>query len=287
MQPIAIFPKIKIVPSASCVAHEGVVPRWVDAIATNMRDEGAMKNPIIVTRLRGTAANGPRFVVIDGMHRFAALRTLEIPDVVIYEIDYFATDTTLAGWDALLFRSFSAQTMLEKLFGNAKAYRIERVAALCDAQALIEQRHALLAVTDRKHAPLVVMPRREPTVDLCVRASQLFDAAADAEQLRPLYVADSLSLADYARTKAAGIVLRTHYTKQEIIERTLAGKLFPRKSTRHLIPGRPLRVDVTLAWLRAKISLAAKNRLLQEHLRWCYESDRVRYYPEAVFVFSD
>jgi hypothetical protein len=54
-----------------------------------------------------------------------------------------------------------------------------------------------------------------------------------------------------------------------------------------MIPGRPLRIDVTIAMLRAKISLAAQNRLLKEHLRWCYESDRIRYYPERVFIFAD
>lgn len=52
-------------------------------------------------------------------------------------------------------------------------------------------------------------------------------------------------------------------------------------------PGPPPRVDLDLSLLRAEIDIEIKNRLLDEHLKWCFESDRVRFYPESMYVFAD
>lgn len=277
------FPDITIVPLSQCLAHEGVVPRWVDEIATNLLDEGVMKNPIVVTK---TKRRGKR-VVIDGMHRFAALQQLDIPTALVYEIDYDDPAIQLAGWDALTFRPFRAKAFLTQLFGKDRGYTVERTASAEAAQAAVRTREAVLAAGDRHGTFSLLCPRKPATVEACTSKARLADDVLDAQGFRPVYVADSLSIADFHQTRATGILFRTHYTKEEIIERTLAGKLFPRKSTRHLIPRRPLRVDIGIPVLRAKISLDAKNALLAERLRWCYEADRVRYYPESVFIFAD
>lgn len=282
MKPSPHFKQIKIVPMRHCITHEGVVNRWVEHIAHNLLDEGVMKNPIIVTRV-GRTHN--KWIVIDGMHRFAALRQLEIPHIAVYEIDYQHADSALGGWDALVFRPFHAQTFLRKEFKHG--YRIEKVGSAKEAKAAVDTRAALIAATDRRGPFYLLTKGHHATVDQCARTSQKVDMALDAQGYRPLYVPDTLSINDYKKTDASGLVMRTRYTKAEVLERTLEGKLFPRKSTRHMIHGRPLRVDITIAMLRAKISLAAKNRLLKEHLRWCYEADRIRYYPEPVFIFAD
>ncbi|MBI4367548.1 MAG: ParB N-terminal domain-containing protein [Deltaproteobacteria bacterium] len=284
--PTDIFPRIAVVPCRRCVAHEGIVPQWVDQIATNIRDRGVMKNPIIVTRPMASASH--KHIVIDGMHRFAAFQRLGIADIVVYQVDYADPTIRLEGWDALLFRPFRARRFLQRRFPAAKGYRIASVTEAETAQAMIDAREAVVAAADARGAIHVVRPaRRSVTVDAIIRACEDVDLALDAEGLRPVYVADTLAWEDFAAAKAHGIVMRPHYTKDEILERTVARRLFPRKSTRHLIPGRPLRVDVPLTILRAAIPLAAKNRLLNEHLRWCYAADRIRYYPESVFVFSD
>lgn len=303
--PTTIFPRIKIVRMRDCIAHEGVVTRWVEQIAANLLAEGVLKNPIIVTRPRGhrqkprqrpvrarrqcggTSDQRP-YIVIDGMHRFAAFQRLEIPDIVAYEIDYDDAAITLEGWDALVLRPFKAIPFLHRTATTlGGGYLVQRVPDLAAAQALLDTRHAVIAATDQRGRWHVIARRGTITVEALVKASEVVDRALDAADYRPVYVADALALADFHTTRAHGLIVRPHYTKPEILRRTLARRIFPRKSTRHLIPNRPLRVDVGLALLRARLSLAAKNRLLDEHLRWCYESDRVRYYPESVFIFAD
>ena len=41
------------------------------------------------------------------------------------------------------------------------------------------------------------------------------------------------------------------------------------------------------ALLKAKMSLKTKNNLLYSHLLWCFKSNRIRYYPESVYIFAD
>lgn len=84
-----ICPRIKIIPTEKCLIHEGVVQKWVDQIADTIQNDGIMKNPIIVTAHEG------HYVVLDGMHRFAALQQLKIPDILVFEVDYISKEIVL------------------------------------------------------------------------------------------------------------------------------------------------------------------------------------------------
>jgi hypothetical protein len=70
--------------------------------------------------------------------------------------------------------------------------------------------------------------------------------------------------------------------------------LFPPKATRHLIPARPLNVNVPSRWFRENISLEEINKRFSRHLQQ-KEIRRFgpgqtiggRFYEEELFVFSD
>lgn len=276
------YPTIKIVPLSQCLAHEGVVQKWVEGIAFNILDNGIMKNPIIVTK------RDEYYVVIDGMHRFAACKEVEIRDILVCEIDYFSDDIVLEGWDAFTFETLDLSTLLKTLFPTTD-YTISQVTALSDCQTRVNARTALVGGTDRRGSTWIVEKKSGAiaSVDELIRATELIDQAIDEKGLKVAYIANSISIEEFNRSGAESIVVRPVFTKNEIIERTLQNKLFPRKSTKHVVPNRPLRVDIDLALLRADIDIETKNRVLQEHLQWCFKSDRVRYYPEPIFIFSD
>jgi len=279
-----IYPRMKIVPIDKCLAHEGIVKKWVDRIAFNILDHGIFKNPIIVAKEKD------HYVVIDGMHRFAAFKKLELRDILVCEVDYLSDKIVLESWDAFTFKPLGALTFLEDLFSDNKDYVINECADLNTARAeLLERKHLLIAgdkdgkfyTLDKKDGDI------EHLLDELIHVTEIADAEIDARNLRVLYVANSLSDEQFENSDAASMILRPQFRKEEVIERTLNRQLFPRKSTRHLIPERPLRVDLDLSLMRANIDLDIKNRLLDEHLKWCFESDRVRFYPESVYVFAD
>ena len=51
---------------------------------------------------------------------------------------------------------------------------------------------------------------------------------------------------------AAGLMTPTA-TKREVVETALAGRVFAQKTTRHIIPARPMNVNVPISWLRGDL----------------------------------
>lgn len=284
MQITDIYPRLKIVPIDKCLAHEGIVEKWVDRIAFNILDYGVMKNPIIATK------QGDYFIVIDGMHRFAAFKNLEIKDIMIYDVDYFSDKIVLEGWDALTFKPLGAYKFLTELFPASEGYQVEECKDTNEARKNLLARKCLLIAGD-KGGKFYTLTRpttdKEHMLDELIGVTKHIDEEVDSKGLRVVYVADSLSAGQFENSDAQSLIIRPQFRKDEVIKRTLDKNLFPRKSTRHLIPDRPLRVDLDLSLLRANIELESKNQLLDEHLKWCLESDRVRFYPESVYVFAD
>lgn len=81
--------QIQIVPLQKCLIHEGTIPKLVDQIAGHYEADGIMKNPIIVTAYQN------HYVILDGMHRFAALQKLKARDVLVFAVDYASQEVIL------------------------------------------------------------------------------------------------------------------------------------------------------------------------------------------------
>jgi hypothetical protein len=110
----------------------------------------------------------------------------------------------------------------------------------------------------------------------------------DRRSLRVVYIADEQSAKTFRQHENAfALFKRPFFTKEEVVKRTIEGQILPRKSTRHLFPLRPLRIDIDFTLLREEIDLQIKNKLLQARLNWCLENNMVRYYPESVLVLDD
>jgi len=279
-----IYPNLKIVPIDKCLRHEGIVEKWVDRIAFSIMDIGIVKNPMIA------AKQNDHYVIIDGMHRLAAYNNLEVPDVLICEINYFSKKVRLEGWDAFTFRPLGALELLQDLFPEKDGYSIKECKDIDKARKeLIDRQHILIAGDKggKFYTLNKPMKDKEYILDELIHDTEKIDDEIDRRNLRVLYVENSTSAEQFANSDAQSMIIRPQFRKDEVIERTLSKKLFPRKSTRHLIPDRPLRVDLDLSLLRAHVDIETKNQLLDEHLKWCFESGRVRFYPESVYVFSD
>jgi hypothetical protein len=80
--------------------------------------------------------------------------------------------------------------------------------------------------------------------------------------------------------------------KNEVVENVKKRKLFPPKSTRHLVPSRPLGAGVPIEWLQGTNFPEAQSRyhdyLLSRKIRRLPEGSRVgsRRYLEEVFLFE-
>jgi hypothetical protein len=77
------------------------------------------------------------------------------------------------------------------------------------------------------------------------------------------------------------------YKPHEILELALSGAKVPMGITRHIIPGRALRVNLPLEILEGAQSLPEKNAWLDGWLKDKMKNRNVRYYPEPVFLFDE
>ncbi|MCI4319225.1 MAG: ParB N-terminal domain-containing protein [Thermoplasmata archaeon] len=72
--------------------HEEIVPERVEALVQEIRGSGRVEQPILVARGSG--------VVLDGHHRFEALRRLGVSKVPAWVVDYEDTLVQLDRWDS-------------------------------------------------------------------------------------------------------------------------------------------------------------------------------------------
>lgn len=282
-----IFENIHLVPVKKVHIHERVLSRWVDNIANHIDASGIQKNPIVVHKVKND------YIVLDGMHRVEAFKQIECRDIMVYEVDYYDPQIQLRGWDGILLKPIKYLDILNKIY--PKHIQIKKEKRSEDMHKLLREKRILFGLKDRAKNKYSIRlkdqrlssVKQSRYLDLVISALERFERYLDNQKQKILYVPDKTSESDFHTLKAELLIFRPIFVKDDIIHRTLTGKIFPRKSTRHLIPGRPLRIDFDLTILKEKINLQIKNKLLSSHLMWCFKSNRIRYYPESVYVFAD
>lgn len=75
-------PGIKLVLIAKLRAHEQVCPQRLEQLLAKIKQDGRLKNPIVVDRKTS--------VILDGHHRVESLRRLGCRVVPIMAVDYFS-----------------------------------------------------------------------------------------------------------------------------------------------------------------------------------------------------
>ncbi|MFA5895526.1 MAG: ParB N-terminal domain-containing protein [Thermoplasmata archaeon] len=70
--------------------HEQIQPDLLERTMDEIREDGYVKRPILVA--------GEHFVILDGHHRFAALKALGCRRIPAYVIDYFSDIIDLKTW---------------------------------------------------------------------------------------------------------------------------------------------------------------------------------------------
>lgn len=242
--------------------HEEVVPSYLEEIKEAFRRSIYQRNPIIADLKSG--------VILDGTHRWAAMRALGYKWIAVCKVDYLNPSVLLDRWarryevrgrfePSSLLRGFSYEPVEPEEVGKrdlavvypGRAYKVE-YKDLADA-------YAKLRVLEWRMAAL--------------------------STLGPTYVPGDLAPQE---VKGGLVLLPPTPLKHEILELARRGVLLPPKSTRHIVPARPLGVNVPLKLLaREQVNLELLNELLRQRrpvlLRAPVSLDRE--YREVVLYF--
>jgi len=125
--------------------------------------------------------------------------------------------------------------------------------------------------------------------DLLTLANRLRKLVALYAEYHPIHRLASEELEqiiEHQRPQTIVIVFPT-FTPEEIVTIVQRGCCLPTGITRHLITGRALNLNFPLEILKTPSSLEEKNRWLDQWLTKKILNNKVRFYPESVFVFDE
>lgn len=260
-----IMSKLRIMDTSSLIQHEERIERNIILLKEAMLNIGQLVDPLIVDKKTK--------IVLDGNHRMKVLKQIKVPHVVCQIVDYDNPEIEVGGWYP------SAKNIPLNKFSDFKTESVDLDAG---KKAVEKMKAAFLLVN--KEGNYLIEPGSY-NINSLIDAQQNILKTVDEEFD---YVEDTTLDSQKTHSNEIGssvhldLLVRKSYTKDEIIKRSLSGKPFPPKSTRHMIPNRIIRLNMRLGWLHQDKDEAWKylRRLLKNRVY----GGNVRRYTEPVIV---
>jgi len=234
--------------------HEETIPEVVDALAKTIGKESVVRHPVIV--------DARTLVTLDGMHRVAALGKLGCKFLPVCLVDYRNRGIRVGCWYRVVYGRTSVEKLLDviKLLGMG----VEKVSS-GDAKKALDAR-AAVGVIFSAGSYYVLKAAARGVKDAYTWVGHIEKALAMGK-LRIGYENERDAVKKVRSGDAIAVVMTPAIKKDEILDAALSGSPFVPKTTRHVVPARPMCVDVPLEWLKGNRPLKECNRMLVEQLK--------------------
>jgi L-serine kinase (ADP) len=253
--------------------HEETVSEDLRRLVEALRANPVLRHPIIADQKTG--------IVLDGTHRLAAIKQLKCNFIPSALVDYSDSQIIVERW----FRQFSGSNVRNfendlKRLGPTEVSHDECEEGLSKRRwfATVEDHQSGLAFPVRSEDPYEMF-RDSHKIEISARKNGVHIGYQDNKDRNS---GDNESL----------IMSTIKIEKREVVDTVKKGKLFPPKSTRHLVPSRPLGGGVPIDWLQDSNFSKAQSRY-QEYIqsrkvKRLPEGSRIgsRRYLEEVFLFE-
>ena len=269
------MPILQIVPSDSLVLHEDADPRRVERLTVRLREDGLMKNPPIVTPL-----DEQRYVVLDGANRVSGLWRLGVPHALVQVVDYDRVE--LDTWYHLV-----TGIPRDALFGAVRGVPGVHLlhTDLDTAREDLAQRRSLayLVCPGGEVFSITSPGSLLEGARILVDISNVYRGSANIHRVR----IDSMFALTAMYDDVAALIVYPAFTRADILALAREQAKVPTGITRHIIPGRALRVNLPLGLLTEPRPLEAKNEWLTAWQREKLATKSVRYYAESTYLFDE
>jgi hypothetical protein len=266
------LPDLRIVARETVHLHEDADPARVERLANRLRADGSLRNPPAAAPLPDGG-----FVVLDGANRTSALARLGLRVLPLQVVDYHDPGVHLDVWRHLIVEPLDIPGLL-----RAQDLRPVELSASEARSALDGRTIAAYLLTGARAWGVPLSPDRR----LATILRQVVETYKGRARIYRVPTSDLEALTDAYGTVAA-VVVFPHLTKRDIMEIAASPAKLPTGVTRHLIPGRALRVNVPLEALSRDEDLGAKNRWLAALVRRRLLDHSIRHYPEGAFLFDE
>lgn len=232
-----------------------------------------LRNPPLAAPLPGGG-----FVVLDGANRTSALRALGARAVPLQVVNYADAAVRLEVWRHFLI--IDATDLLGRL---GEAGLEARPASEGEAERILAAGRAACALVANAGTFVVEIP---DGTTLAGTLAHIVGAYKGVARIYRVQDGDRAALVREYGTEGV-LVSFPRFRKSDILAIARAPVKLPTGITRHIISGRALRLNLPLDPLNAPGAIDEKNRWLAEVIRQKLLENRIRYYPEATFLFDE
>lgn len=228
----------------SLLPHEETIPAHVRQLAFEIERDGVQKDPIIIDKESGT--------VLDGMHRLAAFGELNVENAVVCSVDYSSKAVALKRW-ARVYRASAGDSLAEAIaaIGNL------RKSTSAEALSALERQDAGIAVLTSGAA---YVSRGTATLGEAMEAVGAFDRLSEDRRWGRRFVPEDEVDVPLQETGSFVLLVR-RLTKGDVVAAARTGKLFPCKTSMHVIDPRPVAVDFPIKELGSATTATLRARL--------------------------
>lgn len=265
-------PDLRIVPLDDLMLHEREEDGRRENLRERMTEEGMLRNPMIAAATRGDG----RLLVLDGVHRYHALRDLGCKDALVQVVDYDDDSIQLYTWCRLIPNLTDFVTKIKTLgLRTRETKEASAVSALNEGKAYGY-------VRGKSGSCMVIKSNGTSLSDRTEMLHKILDSCGGLPRVRCEDIDRHLKLG-----KAEASFEMGAYTKSEVLELARSENKLPAGTTRHIIPGRALNIDISLDLLKSSMSIEKKNEILARKIDQLAAEGRIRYYPESLWIFDE
>lgn len=272
-----MIPVLRVVEIERLLLHEEPDLERVKKLRDALRRDGVLRNPPIVAAMPEGAA-----AVLDGANRVTALRESAVPHIVVQVVEYDRPEILLSSWSHYV-REDGQDSLRDRVAGLPGI----EVSLLRDTRAagvrLASGEGAAAVIDARGGALLSAGANPLSTAEMLTRIVALYRGRRRIYRVESGDDLDALA-ADYG---PGALVVFPTFEKDDILLIAARGGRLPTGITRHIIPGRALRVNIPLDWLADPSGMAAKQARLDASLRQRWLDHEVRHYAESTFLFDE
>jgi len=279
--------RLRIVPLDRILLHEAHDAKRVERVMAAMRQDGYLRNPIIVTERQG------HYVQLDGATRSMALGEMGMPCALVQIVSYADPEVSLSSWNHVLV-DFPAQRLCAELGAlegldcvpcNPAQIGPALHARTAPAAVPPGKRQALLGIISRDGEGLLVRVEGELKEQLGQLSSvvAVYRGRAEVRRVADLELGSLIG----QHPDLSAVVGFAQLKPEDVVHCAFNRAKLPMGITRHLVGGRALGVDVPLEVLADERSLEAKNAWLEQMVLERIRRQKVRVYQEPVIVFDD
>ncbi len=225
--------------------HEEVIDSVVGSLASEVRREGLLRDPLVVDQ--------EDLVILDGMHRFSSLKLLNCRFIPCCLVDYDSPQISIGSWFRL-FRVDDAGSLAEDILKEVKLNYLK----------------ASVQLSNESYKPeVIILTRPGDKYSLLepLDPSQRARIAVSLEKVmvtkgHPVKYLSEIVAFEQLRSGEVNFVISVPiFTKEQIRNFGLTGHLLPHKVTRHVMPSRPLGINAPLSLLSESSREEAERKL--------------------------